>query len=401
MPETECSCIVERVNVPELAKALKEGEEEAGRRARYRKLCEVAEAVNGKIAVAHHRDDNVETFLLNLIRGSGIRGLSGMCPVSEMGDCVVIRPLLEQSRTSIEKYLDEKGISCCTDETNSDAGYARNFLRLNVIPAMQKLNSKATEHICFAIEHLRKTEEYLEKETNIQAKKVVSVTERNVVINIPALEKQESVIAMRILYQALQAAAENSKDLTASHIHAVFELVKMQSGKKKRLPYGLEAIRQYDEIRIRKTGEDRKNEQPDMQIIKKEELAGEPVLELPDGKRMTFQLVSVTDANRERLIQKNIYTKAFDYDKIKGMVSMGEKVPGDIIFLRNGKKTLKKFFIDEKIPVDQRKTIVLRDEESVIWAVGFRISEKHKIMEQTKKALLVSVTNGGRHEYEH
>ena len=172
-------------------------------------------------------------------------------------------------------------------------------------------------------------------------------------------------------------------------------LMRLQSGRKVCLPYGLTARRQYDEILI--THEEKEEESAEPFVtVSKEELKEERAFSLPGQKKISFRLVDVDDSNRAELIQKNLYTKAFDYDTIKGTINVGEKVPGDRIFLRNGMKTVKKFFVDEKIPATERKKILLlKDTESVMWIIGFRISEPHKISDQTKQALIVNVTDGG------
>ncbi len=420
----EVPCILKRIDVPGQAKAFHESEEEAGRRVRYDVFCEIARKQNAVIAVAHHRDDNAETVLLNVVRGSGSRGLSGMQPKSEMNGCTVIRPLLKISRAEIEEYLNERGVTYCTDSTNADDGYARNAVRLNVLPKLSEINSRAAEHITKAAEQLSEIEAYLEEETEIEYAQIVSLRESVSVhedgiklsIHIPSLTALHPVIAKRVILKAIAAAAERAKDITSAHVAEVLQLAELQSGRKVSLPYGLLARRQYDEILIYAKEEEEKGlrqndpSQADAAVklplvfasISKEDVKNGYATELADGRRIEFSLKAVDDSNRTELTQKNVYTKCFDYDTIKGTINVGEKVQGDRIFLRNGMKTVKKYFIDEKIPADERdKVLIVKDEESVMWIVGYRISEKHKITEQTKTALVVKLTDGGKHEHWH
>lgn len=423
-------CITKKVDVPRLARELGESEEEAGRRARYDVFLEAAlvkEESEGtfaeenagrssvRIAVAHHMDDNAETILLNLIRGSGIKGLSGMQPESELNGCRIIRPLLAFSRSEIEAYLNERGAAYCTDATNLDAGYTRNAVRLNVLPELQRLNSRAAEHINASAMQLREIEEYLEAETDrLHGETAVAGG-----LNIPKLKALPEVLAKRVVLKAICEAAKSAKDITAIHVEDVLKLTGLQSGRKISLPYGIQARRQYDEILFEEqSGRDNNAGTEDGEIGDRAADADEPegtgrmflklskddpalrdgvVYLLPQNLEISLKTIPVDDSNRAELTQKNIYTKCFDYDTIIGTINVGEKVQGDRIFLRSGMKTVKKFFIDEKIPYDERaKILLLKDEESVIWIIGSRISERHKITESTKKALIVSVTERGK-----
>ncbi len=387
--------VSERTNVPELAKTLGQSEEEAGRNVRYKALCKLAKEKNGCVVVAHHRDDNAETVLLNLVRGSGILGLSGMRLAGEMNGCRIVRPLLPFSREEIEVFLKERGVTWQTDSTNNETGPSRNLLRLNVLPELEKINQKAKEHICEAADQLRGIEELLQKMTGKAMEECSFRDGEDLVLRIPELKAQEPVIRKRIVLKTIGSASGSCKDITSDHVEQVLSLLLMQSGKQIRLPYQLVALRRYDEIRIRKEKPETRQEEF---TIRKEELGEEEKsILLPDGRRVIFRLTDVTEENRLQLMEKNQYTKAFDYDKILGVIKVGGKVPGDEIFLKGGRKTLKKFFIDEKIPLDEREKIsLLKDSESVIWIIGFRISEKHKITDDTKKACIVRIIEGER-----
>lgn len=388
------SCTTRSIDVPLLAKERHESLEEAGRKARYDCLLEIAKAEDAVIAVAHHKNDNAETVLLNLVRGTGIRGLSGMQAVGWKDGCRIIRPLLNNSREEIEAFLTEQGVPFRTDASNLDDGYARNAVRLNVMPELLKLNERAAEHIAETAAQLSEIEEFLTAETLKSYQRVAGGGE-TISLSVPEMEQLPAAILKRVVHKALAEAAGSAKDISSSHINDVICLMRLQSGRKVCLPYGLTARRQYDEILI--THEEKEEESAEPFVtISKEELKEEKSFSLPGQKKVSFRLVDVDDSNRAELIQKNLYTKAFDYDTIKGTINVGEKVPGDRIFLRNGMKTVKKFFVDEKIPATERKKILLlKDTESVMWIIGFRISEPHKISDQTKQALIVNVTDGG------
>ena len=146
--------------------------EEAGRILRYRHLKETAEKYGcAKIAVAHHEDDDAETVLLNLFRGSGLPGLSGIRPVREE----IIRPLLCVSRKEIEEYLTSREHSWCEDSTNKENDYTRNKIRNKLLPWLtENINSRAAEHILAVSEFAAKADAYFEAE----AERVLRESER-------------------------------------------------------------------------------------------------------------------------------------------------------------------------------------------------------------------------------
>ena len=134
--------------------------EETGRRARYDFLRRTAAAVGAeRIATAHHRDDLAETVLLQLLRGTGPQGLTGIPPVRDG----IIRPLLDTPRRDIEQYIEENGLAYVPDETNGDLHYARNRLRLEVWPMLEGINPEAAAHIARTADILRRENAYLDE----------------------------------------------------------------------------------------------------------------------------------------------------------------------------------------------------------------------------------------------
>lgn len=152
-------CVSYRENVELIAKNRKQSLEEAGREVRREAFRRTMESWGGtKIALAHHKNDNAETFLMNLARGSGLKGLGGMLPVNG----TIIRPLLAAERQEIEQYLKENGIAYCTDETNKSDDYTRNRIRNHMIPLLEDgVNKRAVAHISDTMERLREVQEFL------------------------------------------------------------------------------------------------------------------------------------------------------------------------------------------------------------------------------------------------
>ena len=415
-------CMAVNTDVNAMAAQKKISVEEAGRMARHKAFEAAAIKLYGKndyhgakVALAHHRDDNVETVLLNLARGAGLNGMKGILPCNKNGNLVVIRPLLAVGRTDIEKYIAENGLDYVNDSTNSSDDYARNKIRLHVVPELAKVNSRVREHISDSAAEFAQIQDYMEKQINLAMDNVVDQRDDSIAILAANLKDKDSAIQTGIMYKCIGKMAGTLKDITRVHVHDCIALADKQTGRRVELPYGLIAYRSYENIIIKRAqaapvGEERR---------KRKDYDRKPVhmtmgshinISLDeigkrgrnfiwgDGGKLTFKVVDVTDSNRYQLTEKNVYKKAFDYDTIKGNLILGRPAPDDNIKFEGGTKSLKKYFTDEKIPWEIRNQIVvLKDLSSTLWVVGYRIGEPYKITKDTKKALVVEIA-GGKNE---
>ena len=209
-------------------------EEEAGRVCRYECFAKVQEKYNAnKISVAHNLNDNSETILFNLFRGTGIKGISGI-PMQRDN---IVRPLLCVSRKEIEKYLEENHISYRTDKTNFETEYSRNKLRLELIPYIKEnINKKAEYNIVNAGKMLGEIEDYLEIETNKTYDEYVDENEEGIFISLKAFEIHPA-IAKRIVRKGIEKKAGKLKDVTAAHVESIINLAKLEVSKSVNLPY--------------------------------------------------------------------------------------------------------------------------------------------------------------------
>lgn len=210
-------------DVPQIAKEEKLSLEEAGRNVR-REAFEKAMKnikVSGRkmIALAHHENDNAETVLHNLMRGSGAAGLGGIRPVSGEKDSY-IRPLLFVKRAEIEKYLKGQGISWVTDSTNEETEYTRNKIRHQIIPVMEEINPQAVSCIGRAAENMWKIEEYLQEQTDILYRKYVKKTGDTFCIAKECFSEKE-IMQSYLIMRVLEQASKGKKNITATHIEAV------------------------------------------------------------------------------------------------------------------------------------------------------------------------------------
>lgn len=350
--------------------------EEAGRTLRYQAFSEEAgKEENSKIAVAHHQDDNVETILLNLFRGTGLKGLGGIQPVRDR----IVRPLLCVERSEIRNWLEEKGLSFCEDSTNKENDYTRNKLRNQVIPLIVSgINEKAVQNILRAGMLSRQADAYIEKRAEEILSEHVLYQGSSVGIGKPVLNSEDPMLGAYVVHRMLELAGGQKKDISSCHVDSVLGLFTKPVGRSVSLPFGLKAVCGYREVWITcASGEENvHNSSPEMQI---------PM------EMTTFPY------EKGKEIPKNLYTKWFDYGKIKGTLSVRTRETGDFITISGGgRKTVKSYMIDEKIPAKERTQIpLLAEGDHILWITGYRISEYYKVTDSTQTILQV-IFDGGK-----
>ena len=370
-------------DVPKEAKESGESTEEAARRLRYEALQKTAmQFPKAKIAVAHNENDDAETVLFHMARGTGLRGLGGITPVR--GN--IIRPLLCLSRAEIEAYLREKGQGYRTDSTNLLTIYARNKIRHEVLPALEAVNGKAVSHIAKSSHMLTEVADYIKEETmRVCEKCVEEQNEKNGFL----VKKQELFLypvflRKEVLYTVYTTLAGSCKNVGEEHIMQILALFEKQTGRHIDLPYSCEAMRVYEGIRLQKKKEKADDNEKKNQM---ESLAS----------AFSFRILDGNSQNLE--IPKNQYTKWFDYDKINVKLQIRTRQEGDYFLLDESgrKKKLKDYFIHEKIPREYRDTIpLLADGKHVLWIVGYRISAYYKVTPKTTKILEVHFDGGNK-----
>lgn len=349
--------------------------EEAGRKLRYAEFQKRAALYKqAKIAVAHHGDDQAETVLHQIVRGSSLKGAGGIRPVR--GN--IIRPLLCVTRCEIEKYLRDRQISFCIDSSNLTEDYVRNKFRNKVIPYMVKeINAEAVSNINHLAADLRESYAYISSQAEILMETAM-IGEHKVSFWADRLIEEPSVLRREVIRMAMEKLSGTAHDITRKHIEAVENLLYGQVSAKADLPYHMTAFRDYEK------------------------------LVLCDGEAQSFcdffypfehctptdfeWRVCDFDGDWKKIT--NDYTKALNYDKIKDTIEIRKRQPGDYITIdRSGKrKFLKDFFIDEKIPQEYRNRIWLVTEGShVLWIVGYRMSEVLKTDDTTTRVLVVTV----------
>jgi len=361
-------CIVKHENMEEFAKENKLSSEEAGRILRYSFFRENSKG--RKIMTAHNANDNIETVLHNIIRGTGLNGLKGI-PIVNEG---VYRPILGIKRVDIEKYLHENNLKYYDDETNFKDLYTRNKIRLRIIPELEKINLNVVDSLLRLSENANDASEFIESEVNKKYKDVVS----NDSINIKKLSNLHKYIAMELIKKYLDSNFKDLEITSRNNILKIYKLIEKESGTRIDLGKNIVARRSYEFIIIEK-----------LEVEKKEKS------ELNLGLNETdFGIIYIT---KNKPVKKNTnFIKTIDYDKIKGTIYVRTRENGDRFkpLGMNNKKKLKDYFIDRKVDRRIRDEIgIICDEEKIIYIMGMDISEDVKVDRDTKNFISLEVTN--------
>lgn len=341
-----------RADIPALSKQTGTGLEETGRKFRYDCFSQIVESGRADcVATAHHKDDFAETVLFRLIRGTSLAGLNAF--PERKG---IIRPLLQVTRAQILNYVDQNSLPYVTDESNSDERYTRNYLRKNVMPALECAVKGAGEHLVEFALRVKADDEYLQ-ESAIRSVK----TEKNGDVYVP-VALPPPLFARACLY-AFRANGIAS-DYTQTHMDEIANLKELQSGKKVSLPKGLEAAREYENI-----------------VFYRPQPGFTDEIPFSDGFQGGGRIpLTIYEGAREGGL-------TVDLDAFPAGCVIRTRREGDRITpFGGGTKTLKKFLTDRKISARLGRQLPLIALGTEILAVcGVEISDRVKITERTKR----------------
>ena len=382
-------------NVELIAIKRKQSLEEAGRMVRREAFEKVLKEVNGtKIATAHHQNDNAETLLMNLARGSGLRGMCGITPVNG----IWIRPLLCVKRSQIEEWMERYEIPFCQDETNEEDLYTRNRVRHRIIPELEtQVNPQTVKHLYEASVQVQEVWEYIAAQTKkAYADCVQEQKQEGLLIYKEKFDALPDALKKFLIKSTLENIAKASKDVTSAHISAVLDLLEGQVGRRINLPYHITAKRVYAGVLV-ESKKGKKHLNLEEKLSPRELLiSGEIVI--PERNLKVSCKVFKKKANFSfSLIPQKTYTKWFDYDIIKNSLIMRTRREGDFLTITaDGKKqTIKKFFINQKIPSEERDTVpLIADGDEIVWIVGYRQNQAYQITEKTKHIVEIEVYGG-------
>ncbi|SCY99839.1 tRNA lysidine(34) synthetase TilS [Alkaliphilus peptidifermentans] len=375
-------CFIKSIDVTQHAKEHGYTLEEAGRILRYQFFDEVSEKVGAhKISVAHNLNDQAETLLMRMLRGTGIQGLTAIHHRRDK----IIRPLLDVNRNDIEEYCKIHGLAPRIDHTNLQPIYHRNKIRLELIPSLEEYNPNITETLAKTAELLKMDSDFIDLQANdiynllIKKDKVNRLT-----FPIHGINKLHPSLLTRILRLAAEDLVGKREVLEYKHIQSLTELIQKDvTGKRVELPMGITVFTNYEKLVF--TTEKEGNKLSFSYFLKDDTFTDIPEI---DG-RIGYYIIK-----RDQLldIPKDIYKKAFDWDKIKGKLIVRNRRDGDRFWPlgMNGTKKLKDLFIDYKVERYNRDRIpLLCDEDEIIWVIGYRISDLFKVTKATERILII------------
>ena len=374
---------IKSINVPEYCEKNGVSIEEGARKLRYEMFYEVKNNTRAnKIAIGHNLNDQAETILMRIMRGTGLQGLKG---IEYIRDGVIIRPILDIERSDIEKYCEQNNLNPRIDKTNLESIYTRNKIRLELIPYMKdNFNSNIIESISRMGNSLRSDNDYIENEALIKFKEVSNINDDSVEINLSSYINLHNSIKVRILRNSIKHILGDTNFIDQRHIDDIIDLEdESKIDKVINLPRGIFVYRKKNSI-----------------ILTNKEIVIEEIefcYNIPSNGFIKIKEIGtiietqVLNINKYKRSKSDKSSKWFDFNKIKGGIVVRNRRSGDKIKLSGGSKKVKDLFIDIKVPKEDRcKIPIIADSQGILSVGDFRNSEDYKIDEKTKEVLKVS-----------
>lgn len=342
-----------RSDVPAYAREMKLGIEEAARKVRYSAFDEYlaeleSDGRNAVIATAHNADDNLETLIFNLIRGSGTRGLSGIAPVRGK----YVRPMLCYTSDEIRKFCEENGFGYVTDETNADTKYTRNLIRSEVIPHLREIAPGCAQAALSASKLMRRDDEYLDSLA------LRAVGEDVTSADAKVLRGLDDCVLSRALLRMYTNARDGRKDFGAVHLDACVNLIRASEHGELSLPGRIVMKLSGGKVSFERADDKREIHPFERELIRVgEDISGAVrYFDFPDAgfclALSDSRLPEVENpANGENIYKISIHT-TISFDKIRGSIFVRNRLPGDVIvkggMTRRVKKLLNSAHVEDR-----------------------------------------------------
>ena len=349
------------------------GVEAAARAARYRALEQyLDESKAQRIALGHNLDDFVETFVLNMVRGSGLRGLSSIAAVR----LPYVRPLIDCEKTDILAYLKTRRLSYAVDRTNRSLELRRNLIRLKVLPVLRSLNPDLPRTLQRACHILKRDDDCLWQQAGAIYRRAARKESECILLDINMMMRYNPAIIGRLVMKAIDDLRGNLDGYESKHYQAVADLMAKGQSKKVDLPKGIYARREGKDIVIGPA-------ETVAALRVPVDLEAGPVTIGDHLLRMTLQ--------RGRLnVKPRPGREVFDLDRLHLPLYVRNRQPGDLIETKIGRKRLKKIYSEQRIaPRKRGTTLLLCDQQGVLWVIGFARAHRGLVSGQTKRALVV------------
>lgn len=379
----------------------------AARRCRYEffeRLCLKLEAC--MVMLAHHADDQVETVLFRILRGTGMRGLAGIRavrPIRHGSGIRVVRPLLAVGRGELDAYVADRNIPFRIDISNESSMYARNRIRHELLPLIrEQFNPQVDEALARLCEQARAVEEYLHETcTRMLESLIVEHNNRQLVLHVPSLTRRPRIIQTQLIREVVLRLGLGEGELASTHLNAVADLLAGEEGSKEiHLPGGLRVSRRYSRLVFESVGSSETTGPPEQEILVSTDgttplsaFGMELRIDSMDADQAMIADYLGRRADRERFC----YEEWFDAERVHPPLTARPRRSGDRFFPLGspGMKKLSDFFIDEKIDASEReKLVILCDQLGPIWIVPLRIDDRVRLTRQTRKVLRVVAGRG-------
>lgn len=375
---------VKRASMDDYAKAHKISAEDAGRRLRYEFFNELASQYeNSKIAIAHNKNDQAETLLMRMIRGTGLDGMVAM----DFRNGNIIRPILSFSKDEIISYLDSNLIAYAIDKTNLSNDYTRNYIRNLIMPEFTTINPKSVDAIYNLSMLLKEDLKIVDRSIDSLYKEVLVLEdERQILFDLSKFDELEDFYQKRLLRKAVSKLKNNLKDISKKNIDEFLSLRTLASGKKI-IKDDLEFIKNYKTYQLA--------------IVENKEILEDcAFLSLDEEINFNGKIIKATLVNS--MGEKNKNLAYFSFDKLKFPLKLRYRKNGDTFkpLGFNHNKKLKDFFIDQKIDRNLRDQIpIILSVDKIIWLVGFRQSEEFKVDKEDKNIIKIEVRDDNWYKF--
>jgi len=380
----------EQVDVPAIREREGGSLEEVARRERYAFYERAAAATGaGKVALGHTRDDNAETVLQRIIRGTGLRGLGGIPPKRRLrrgSDVMIIRPLIRAGLQDVLDYLAAGKISYRTDSSNADLAYSRNRVRHVLLPQLEaECGPHVRDSLIRLAENARNQYNLIER----QARMLLAKAELDEPGGLPALDRKLLAAAdPELVIEALRVALEDVgvRQLSYEQSRRLLNMLSAETGTEMSLPGGLMLRAEYDRLVV---------------VDPAERTATADEVELPAPGKANFAglafSVHIDDPPEIEAVLKtwNCRKEMIDLGRVRLPLTIRARRPGDRFrpLGAPGSRKLHDFFIDEKVPARQRDGIPLVcDREGIVWVAGYRIADRVRVIDDTRRAAVITMS---------
>jgi tRNA(Ile)-lysidine synthase len=405
---------VRRVDVRAFARRNKLSIETAARELRIGSLAEIAKECNCSLtATAHQKDDNAETVVHRMLRGTGIRGLGGIWPMRVFGNgSRFARPMLCVGRREILEYLRQRGLKWREDHTNTECTYMRNYIRHRLLPALQAdCTGSIVEQLSELSQSARRYYDLVCSRADAAWSGSVHSIEGRIVLDLGVFCGEAEPVKVELVRRALAAVGCGEREMTRKHYERILQLGKRNvGGKKVELPGGYVVRREYERLLVERAQTPR--QKPTCEAVE---------VEIPGRTVFRQYLIEARVGKARENTEKETATKTLRHEEGEvdshlrrndtGVTKFGERfdldkvrLPAVVRFRRDGdrfaplglgaEKKVGKFLSDARVPGDvRRKILVVADAEKVIWVWPIRMSEQVKVTGRTQKVLQLQITD--------